>query len=108
MAFRRSTAAFATHKPGPEVHPALVKFWSKYSSVDGEVTRHLSPNQIRIMMPLYEAAPAKMARKMKNFGPYVVGTFLMVYGTIKYTVYIDDMLAREHRLSVVMGELPVS
>eukprot|EP00953_Heterococcus_sp_UTEX-ZZ885_P015299 8617-Heterococcus_DN1.PRE.1 len=47
-----------------------------------QITRHLSPNEQKIIVPWIKHAPEKIARRLKVFGPYWAGCFLMIYGTM--------------------------
>jgi hypothetical protein len=39
----------------------------------------------------------QVASRLSSFGPYWLGTFVMVYGTVKVGMWYDDHLARQHR-----------
>ncbi|KAG5178866.1 hypothetical protein JKP88DRAFT_350126 [Tribonema minus] len=96
MAFRMTQTMRAGHER-TDCHPALVKLWSKHLPVQGEVSRHLSPNEQKIIVPFLKHAPQKVARKLRIFGVYWGCTFLLVYGTVKGSTWYDRELARQHR-----------
>eukprot|EP00953_Heterococcus_sp_UTEX-ZZ885_P015297 8616-Heterococcus_DN1.PRE.1 len=136
MAFRPTARAMGGFEK-PHCHPALTKWWSKYTPAEGEITRHLSPNEQKIIVPWIKHAPEKVprnkpsstdaleqqvlarcvlsqmlygdahdccalrcvqiARRLKVFGPYWAGCFLMIYGTMYGSTWYEHELTRAHR-----------
>ena len=63
MAFSRTAVKFARS----DVHPALTKYWKKYYKIDGQVTRHLSPFEQRIVSPMFKDAHTKVFKRVFEF-----------------------------------------
>eukprot|EP01038_Epipyxis_sp_PR26KG_P010568 gene10568-14195_t len=87
MSFRRSMIRMAAKHS--DIHPALYKWWSKYTKVDGQVTQHLSPFEQKIVSPMFKDMPAKILKKLKQFlleaGPGLgCGLCVYFYGDYKY------------------------
>jgi hypothetical protein len=62
MAFRQTLFRLAPGIKRADVHPALVKAWSKHYKVDGLITQHLSPFEQNIVSPMFKDA----YKKVKN------------------------------------------
>ena len=45
----------------------IIKLWKKHYVVDGQVTRHLSPFEQRIVSPMFKDAHTKMFKKVFEF-----------------------------------------
>mmetsp|Transcript_12094 Transcript_12094/g.21500 ORF Transcript_12094/g.21500 Transcript_12094/m.21500 type:complete len:98 (-) Transcript_12094:260-553(-) len=76
-AFARSRPLMARY----DVAPHLTKWWKGVRPDDGQVTRHLSPFEQQIIMPWLKTFPKRAYDKFSDSGPYIVTTFILVYGT---------------------------
>ncbi|KAL3827377.1 hypothetical protein ACHAXA_003111 [Cyclostephanos tholiformis] len=104
-AFARSRPLMARY----DVSPHMVKWWKAVRPDDGQVrsgfivsearrrcdicisesnarhlwiTRHVSPYEQQIIVPWIKTWPKRAWAKFSDSGPYLIGTFMIVYGTV--------------------------
>ncbi|KAL3785096.1 hypothetical protein ACHAW5_006790 [Stephanodiscus triporus] len=77
-AFARSRPLMARY----DVSPHMTKWWKAVRPDDGQIIRHLSPYEQQIIMPWLKTWPKRAWAKFSDSGPYLIGTFMIVYGTV--------------------------
>ena len=96
MAFRQTFVRLAAYERN-DVLPHLVKYWKKYSHIDGQVMRHLSPHQQKIMTPMFKGLHIKTLKRLKRWvteaGPGL-GFFYAVYAWAEWE---HGQIALHHR-----------
>ncbi|KAL7464491.1 hypothetical protein ACHAXS_004826 [Conticribra weissflogii] len=92
-AFARSRPVMARH----DVSPHLVKWWKGVRPDEGQVTRHLSPFEQQVMVPWLKTFPKRAYAKFADSGPYLVGTFILVWGTAELSDAADAAQDRSYR-----------
>ncbi|KAL3761000.1 hypothetical protein ACHAWU_004620 [Discostella pseudostelligera] len=80
-----------------DVSPHMTKWWKAVRPDDGQITRHLSPYEQQIMMPWLKTFPKRAWEKFSDSGPYLIGTALIVYGTVVGSEAADQAQDRSYR-----------
>ena len=96
MAFRQTCVKFAAYERY-DVLPHLVKWWKKFSPVDGQVTQHLSPHQQMIMTPMFKDAHQKAFKRVKNFVVHAGPGLGFFYGVYLWAEWEHGQIALHHR-----------
>lgn len=64
--------------------PGMDKVWGKYKPyAEGEITHTLSPNEQKIIAPLFRNVADKLRHKVTDNAPYVLPPVLLFYGVFK-------------------------
>eukprot|EP00804_Cyclotella_cryptica_P002615 CCRYP_010442-RA/>CCRYP_010442-RA protein AED:0.12 eAED:0.12 QI:50/1/1/1/1/1/3/643/98 len=92
-AFARSRTLMARH----DVSPHLVKWWKGVRPDEGQITRHLSPFEQQIILPWLKTWPKRAYDKFADSGPYLVTTFVLVYGIAAASDAADAAQDRSYR-----------
>ncbi|KAL7475722.1 hypothetical protein ACHAW6_001631 [Cyclotella cf. meneghiniana] len=92
-AFARSRTLMARH----DVSPHMVKWWKGVRPDEGQVTRHLSPYEQQIILPWLKTWPKRAYDKFADSGPYLVSTFIIVYGVAAASDAADAAQDRSYR-----------
>mmetsp|Transcript_10928 Transcript_10928/g.27527 ORF Transcript_10928/g.27527 Transcript_10928/m.27527 type:complete len:89 (-) Transcript_10928:142-408(-) len=77
--------------------PGLVKWWTKYSPVNGMVTRTVSPYRQDVITPWVKKWPAKAQKKVVDNFMDVVPPFLTLIGVVAWGDATYDREVRKHR-----------
>mmetsp|Transcript_33164 Transcript_33164/g.48627 ORF Transcript_33164/g.48627 Transcript_33164/m.48627 type:complete len:99 (-) Transcript_33164:289-585(-) len=91
--FSRSRPMMARY----DVAPALVKWWKVHGSVNGEVTRSLSPYEQQAMVPWLRTFPKLAFQKFTRSVPYWGSAAAVVIGTGVIGNSLDEAEDFSHR-----------
>ena len=94
MAFR---GTFFKYSERSDVLPHLVKWWKKYTKIDGQIIQHLSPHQQKIMSPMFKGLHLKTLKRAKKFVTEAGPGLGLFYGIYLWGEYEHEQIAFHHR-----------